>query len=43
MPWNPELYHRFQPERFAPFTDLLMMVQVREVSVLLTWAAAQGN
>jgi trans-aconitate 2-methyltransferase len=28
--WDPELYHKFQAERFAPFEDLLNMVAVRE-------------
>lgn len=30
MPWNPEQYHKFQSERFAPFADLLKLVKVRE-------------
>lgn len=30
MPWNPDLYHKFQQERFAPFEDLLRLVKVRE-------------
>jgi len=29
MPWNPERYHQFQNERFAPFDDLLQLVQRR--------------
>ena len=29
MPWNPELYHKFQTERAAPFYDLLALVKVR--------------
>ncbi len=29
MPWNPEQYHRFQADRFAPFEDLLGLVKVR--------------
>jgi trans-aconitate 2-methyltransferase len=29
MPWNPELYHKFQTERFVPFADLLGMVEVK--------------
>ncbi len=29
MPWNPELYHKFQTERFAPFEDLVRMVEVK--------------
>lgn len=30
MSWDPELYHKFQAERFAPFEDVLNMVVVRE-------------
>jgi len=29
MPWNPNLYHKFQAERSAPFYDLLALVEVR--------------
>ncbi|MBK9927728.1 MAG: methyltransferase domain-containing protein [Anaerolineales bacterium] len=29
MPWNPDLYHKFQSQRAAPFYDLLAMVDVR--------------
>jgi trans-aconitate 2-methyltransferase len=29
MPWNPELYHKFESERSAPFYDLLALVNVR--------------
>ncbi len=29
MPWNPDIYHKFQSERFAPFDDLLSLVKVR--------------
>jgi trans-aconitate 2-methyltransferase len=29
MPWNPDLYHKFQAERSAPFYDLLALVEVR--------------
>jgi trans-aconitate 2-methyltransferase len=29
MPWNPERYHQFQSERFAPFADLLALVHIR--------------
>lgn len=29
MPWDPEQYHRFQQERFAPFADLLMLIRRR--------------
>src|SRR5437764_14475067 len=30
MPWDPECYHKFRDERFAPFEDLLTLVKVRE-------------
>ena len=30
MPWNPDTYHKFQSERFAPFDDLLRLVKRRE-------------
>ncbi len=30
MPWNPDQYHKFQRERFAPFEDLLSLVHLRE-------------
>lgn len=29
MPWDPNLYHKFQAERSAPFFDLLALVDVR--------------
>lgn len=29
MPWDPERYHQFQAERFAPFADLMALVRVR--------------
>lgn len=29
MPWNPDLYHKFQSERSAPFYDLLALVDIR--------------
>src|SRR5512139_3905888 len=29
MPWNPDLYHKFQSQRSAPFYDLLALVEVR--------------
>ena len=30
MAWNPELYGKFQKERFAPFEDLSGLVEIRE-------------
>ena len=29
MPWDPNLYHKFQAERSAPFFDLLALVEIR--------------
>ncbi|HEX8847892.1 MAG TPA: methyltransferase domain-containing protein [Pyrinomonadaceae bacterium] len=29
MPWNPERYHKFQADRFAPFEDLFKLMEVR--------------
>ena len=29
MPWDPQQYHKFQAERFAPFEDLVRLVTVR--------------
>jgi trans-aconitate 2-methyltransferase len=30
MPWNPDLYHKFQAQRAAPFEDLFALVNVRD-------------
>ena len=29
MPWDPQQYHKFQSERFAPFEDLVRLVTIR--------------
>jgi trans-aconitate 2-methyltransferase len=29
MPWNPDLYHKFQAQRAAPFEDAVKLVKVR--------------
>jgi trans-aconitate 2-methyltransferase len=29
MPWNPSRYHQFQDDRFAPFADLLSLINIR--------------
>jgi len=35
MPWNPEQYHQFQKDRFAPFEDLCALVKVHaQMSVI---------
>ena len=30
MKWNPDTYHKFQSQRFAPFEDLVKLIDVRE-------------
>jgi trans-aconitate 2-methyltransferase len=30
MPWNPDVYHKFQKERSAPFDDLLSLIKCRD-------------
>ena len=30
MSWNPELYHKFQEERFAPFYDLIGLIALKD-------------
>src|SRR5260221_6110613 len=29
MPWNPEQYNKFQSQRFAPFEDLMALIDCR--------------
>ena len=29
MPWDPDRYEQFSRERYAPFEDLIKLVQVR--------------
>ena len=29
MPWDPEIYHKFQAQRFAPFDDLVALTKAR--------------
>ena len=30
MSWNPEIYHKYQKERSAPFNDLMKLIEVRD-------------
>jgi len=30
MPWNPDRYHQFTNDRFAPFDDLFALVKIRD-------------
>lgn len=43
MPWNPDLYHRFGPEREAPFWDLLSLVRVRKGLQVLDLGCGTGR
>ncbi len=43
MSWNPELYHKFQKERFAPFKDLMYLIEVREGLRVLDLGCGTGE
>jgi len=43
MSWNPELYHKFQEERFAPFLDLAGLIRVREGMDVLDLGCGTGE
>ena len=43
MPWNPDLYHKFQNQRSAPFYDLLALVDVRENLKTIDLGCGTGN
>ncbi len=43
MSWNPELYHKFQKERFAPFKDLMDLIIVREGLRVLDLGCGTGE
>jgi trans-aconitate 2-methyltransferase len=43
VPWNPDLYHRFGPEREAPFEDLLSLVRAREGLRVLDLGCGTGR
>ena len=43
MSWNPELYHQFQKERFAPFKDLKDMIVVRPCLKALDLGCGTGE
>jgi len=43
MPWDPDHYHRFQNERFAPFDDLLALVRVRGGMRVLDMGCGTGE
>ncbi|HSM71214.1 MAG TPA: methyltransferase domain-containing protein, partial [Anaerolineales bacterium] len=43
MPWNPDLYHKFQAQRSAPFYDLLALVDIREDLKVIDLGCGTGN
>jgi trans-aconitate 2-methyltransferase len=43
MPWNPDLYHKFQSERSAPFYDLLALVEVRPTLKVIDLGCGTGE
>jgi len=43
MPWNPDLYHKFQAQRSAPFYDLLTLVDVRANLKVIDLGCGTGN
>ena len=43
MPWNPDLYHKFQAERSAPFYDLLTLVDVRSNLQVIDLGCGSGE
>lgn len=43
MPWNPDLYHKFQSQRSAPFYDLLALVDIRENLKAIDLGCGTGN
>jgi trans-aconitate 2-methyltransferase len=43
MPWNPDLYQKFQSQRSAPFYDLLALVDVRANLKVIDLGCGPGN
>jgi trans-aconitate 2-methyltransferase len=43
MPWEPDRYHKFQNERFAPFEDLLKLIKVREGLTVIDLGCGTGE
>ena len=43
MPWNPDRYHQFQNERFAPFSDLISLIQPRPGMQIIDLGCGTGE
>jgi trans-aconitate 2-methyltransferase len=43
MPWNPDRYHQFRNERFAPFKDLLALVIKRDGMSIVDLGCGTGE
>jgi trans-aconitate 2-methyltransferase len=43
MPWNPDLYHKFQEERFAPFNNLAELITVKQGMEVIDLGCGTGE
>jgi trans-aconitate 2-methyltransferase len=43
MPWDPERYHQFQRERFAPFEDIAALIRRRPKLRVLDLGCGTGE
>ncbi len=43
MPWDPEQYHKFRAERFAPFDDLLTLIHIHQEMTVVDLGCGTGE
>lgn len=43
MSWDPEQYHKFKADRFAPFNDLLALIKIRSGLAVLDLGCGTGE
>jgi trans-aconitate 2-methyltransferase len=43
LPWDPDCYQRFQPQRYAPFEDLVRHIRVREALRVVDLGCGTGE